>query len=163
MNKALIVLCVAAAAAAGCAREAAVTTPVESVAVPDFTLPDLEGKSVTLSSFKDASPVLLVFWATWCPYCIEEMPELVRLQNKYGDRLKVLAIDVQESRPRVASFVSSRGITLTVLLDEEGDVSRAYGVMGVPTLVVVGKDGMGVLADNRLTREILAAVEKAAS
>ena len=162
MKKTALVLLICAAALAGCSVPPVTTKPVDKIAVPDFTLQDTESHSVTLSSFKDKSPVLLVFWATWCPYCIEEMPKLVRLQKEYGDKLKILAIDIQEPRARVVSFARNRNIDLTILLDEEGDVSANYGLAGVPTLVLIDKDGMGVLADNRLSSEILDAIKELA-
>ncbi len=159
MKKVLTVLLIAAAALAGCSASPVTTKPVAKIAVPDFTLPDLSGNQVTLSSFKGKSPVLLTFWATWCPYCIEEMPNLVRLQKKYGDKIKILAIDIQEPRARVISFARNRNIDLTILLDEEGDVSAAFGLVGVPTLVLIDKEGMGVLADSGLSAEMLASIE----
>lgn len=133
------------------------------VDVPNFTLPDLEGQMVTLSEFKGQRPVLLVFWATWCPYCKEEMPNLMALKEKYGDRLQILAIDIQESRQKVASYASGQNFNFPVLLDEEGEVAEQYGVAGVPTLVLIDKDGKGVVAENALNSRLLQAVEKAAA
>ena len=131
------------------------------VEVPDFTLMDLDGEAVTLSQYKGQRPVLLVFWATWCPYCVEEMPNLVALQERYADRLQILAIDIQESHAKVASYASKRKLNFPILLDEDGDVSARYGVVGVPTLVLIDKEGKGVVAENSLNARVLQAVEKA--
>ena len=143
----------------GCSRQPAASI-TQNVAVPDFTLQDLDGNSVSLSQFKGVRPVLVVFWATWCGYCMEEMPALIQLQKDMGDRLEVLAINVQESAIRVAPVAKAKGMNFKVLLDTEGEVSAAYGVVGVPTLVLIDKDGMGVAADNRLSEWLKQAIEK---
>jgi len=130
------------------------------VEVPDFTLQNLQGQPVTLSAYRGHRPVLIVFWATWCPYCVEEMPNLVKLKEKHGDKLQILGVSIQESREKVAAWAKSRNINFPLLLDEEGDVSSKYGVVGVPTLVVVDKDGKGLVAENALNSRILGAIEQ---
>ena len=144
---------------AGCSNQHPATI-AENVTVPDFTLKDLDGNNVSLSQFRGDRPVLIAFWATWCDFCKEEIPDLTRLQNELGDRLKILAIDIQESAIKVAPLVKARGINYTVLLDEEGEVSSAYGVVGIPTLVLVDKEGVGVAAENGLSARLLHAIEK---
>lgn len=161
MKKIFMAFLVAAVFIGGCSRSSSssVSTPVESVAVPDFTLNDIEGKSVSLSSFKGVSPVLIVFWATWCPYCREEMPNLVRLKESHGDKLEIMAVAIQESLETVGAYARKNKINFTMLVDEEGNVSADYGVLGVPTLVLVDKEGVGILADNALSPEIRKRIE----
>ena len=144
----------------GCARQEPAVGRQEGIEAPDFTLKNIEGADVTLSSFKGVSPVLIVFWATWCPYCREEMPNLVKLKEKYGPALEIMAIDIQESQKQVASFVQAHRLNFTVLLDEEGAVAADYGLAGVPTMVLVDKEGKGVFADNRLSSEMLRLIAK---
>ena len=109
---------------------------------PDFTLPSAEKDrpSVTLSTLYQQTPVLLIFWATWCPTCIEEIPELNRLSAQYSeDQLKILSVNVQESRNRVQRFMKKNPMKYPVLLDEHGEASNAYNLVGLPVSVLLAK------------------------
>jgi peroxiredoxin len=115
----------------------------------DFTLQDINDKDVKLSTFKDKNPVLIVFWTTWCPSCVAEIPELVAAHKKYKDKgLVILSVNIKESKNKVKSFVEKKGVTHTVLLDSKGTVSKDYKVFGIPTNVVVDKKGNVVYYDN---------------
>jgi len=112
---------------------------------PDFTLPDLEGRQTALSSFKNSSPVCVVFWATWCPYCVQEIPKLKSIHEQYAGRgLKLLAINVATNDPleRVMAFQKKWSIAYPILYDTAGTVSRMYGVMGIPVSVIIDRNGM---------------------
>lgn len=109
---------------------------------PDFTLSDLEGNEFTLSQFKHDKNVLIVFGATWCPYCVEEIPELKKIYETFkDDKVKLMYIDIQESPAKVGSFVKEKMIPYTVLLDTGGKVASSYKVRGIPHQVVVDKKG----------------------
>jgi peroxiredoxin len=112
----------------------------ENPKAPDFTLQDMNGKSVSLNSFKGKN-VLLYFTTTWCPYCKREVPELKEMHQKYKGRLEILAIDMNESKAKVSSYIEKYQIPYTTLLDSDGSVGIDYSVRGVPTAVLVGKDG----------------------
>lgn len=120
----------------------------------DFTLPDTAGRAVTLSQVVGKTPVLLVFWATWCPYCNAAVPEINALQSGgAGANLRILALDYKESREAATAFMRAKGVRYPVLLDADGAAARAYGVVGIPTYVVIGRDGKiayrgNVLPDN---------------
>jgi peroxiredoxin len=108
---------------------------------PDFTLADLKGGTVSLKDYT-GKVVCLVFSTTWCPHCRTEIPELKKLHAKYGDKgFVLLNIDVQESAKKVSAFAEKQGIPYRVLLDEDGKVTKAYGIRGVPFTVIVGRDG----------------------
>ncbi len=108
---------------------------------PDFSLPDLMDNRVSLSEFR-GQVVLLMFVTTWCPYCKRELPNLKRMYETYSKRgLKIIAIFIRESRQKVAPFASAYKLPYTVLLDTSGMVARSYGVIGVPTKILIGKDG----------------------
>ena len=144
-----------------CSRPDAGPPPMEErVDVPDFTLRDTNGNAVTLSSFRGKSPVLLTFWATWCGYCREEIPRLVKLKEKYGDRLAVLGIDIEEPADKVAAMAAKLKVNYPQLLDMDGEVAGAYGVVGVPTLVLIDREGKGVYAQNSLSKKLLSAIER---
>lgn len=110
---------------------------------PDFTLADLGGKKVSLSSFK-GTVVLLNFWATWCGPCRAEMPALNKLYLDLRDKgLAVLAVSVDDSEKSVRAFMKQRKFSFPVLMDTEKEVSfDSYAVMGLPTTVLVDKKGM---------------------
>ncbi len=112
----------------------------ENPKAPDFTLQDMKGKSVSLNSFKGKN-VLLYFTTTWCPYCKREVPELKEMHQKYRGRLEIIAIDMNESKAKVSSYIEKYKIPYTTLLDSEGSVAVDYSIRGVPTKVLVGKDG----------------------
>lgn len=119
-------------------------------AAPDFALKNLSGQNFKLSSQKGKS-VLLIFITTWCPTCRSEIPHYRNIYEAYGKRsLEVAMIDIQESRETVSRFASKHQISFTILLDERGDVAGSYGIVGVPAMVLIDRDG------NVLSREYMA-------
>jgi cytochrome c biogenesis protein CcmG/thiol:disulfide interchange protein DsbE len=107
----------------------------------DFTLSDANGSDVSLSDFA-GQPVVVNFWATWCPPCRLEMPELQNAYDTYRDQgLVVLAVNAQETEPQVRAFFDEMGFTLPALLDSDGQVGRAYGTPGLPSTFFI--DGSG--------------------
>lgn len=112
-----------------------------TVAAPDFTLAKLDGQSVTLSELK-GHPVLVNFWATWCPSCREEMPLLQQAHEDYQkDGLIILAVDIAEKPAIVQKFLNDNKLTFAVVLDRDSRVSSMYGIRLIPTSVLVDKDG----------------------
>ena len=107
-----------------------------------FTLPDLDGRPVALGPFLGKTPVLLVFWATWCPECRAAIPEINALTTgPLAEKLQIFGLDFRESREKVALAVKSRGIRYPVLLDERGQAARAYAVVGIPTYILIDRKG----------------------
>jgi cytochrome c biogenesis protein CcmG/thiol:disulfide interchange protein DsbE len=108
----------------------------------DFSLSDLDGNRVALSDFR-GKPVIINFWATWCPPCRLEMPELQRAYEAYAeDDLVILAVNEAEQSEVVSSFFYEQmGYTFTPLLDEEGQVAEAYGAIGLPASFFVDAAG----------------------
>ncbi len=102
---------------------------------PDFQLVNLDGQSVSLRDFR-GRPVLVNFWATWCPPCRAEMPFI---QEVFADRkwagkgLVILAVDIGESSSTVREFMKTYGLTFPALLDITQDVSLEYDVRAIPT------------------------------
>jgi peroxiredoxin len=129
-----------------------VATPAPAPTVPqgnqignlaiDFQLKNLEGKTVSLSGLR-GKPVLLNFWATWCPPCRSEMPYLQQIYNSYSAQgLELLEIDVGESASPVKQFLASNNLTLPVLLDTDKKVALAYGTAAIPTSLLIDKNGI---------------------
>ncbi|WP_069650483.1 TlpA family protein disulfide reductase [Caloranaerobacter ferrireducens] len=108
---------------------------------PEFTLETLEGKMASLKDYR-GKIVLINFWATWCPYCVREMPDLNRLylENK-DDNFVVLGIDVAENKSKVENFVKEGGYEFPILLDKTGKVARDYLVSGLPMSVILDEEG----------------------
>lgn len=112
----------------------------EPVMAPDFELEDLEGNMVKLSSLQ-GKKVIINFWATWCGFCVEEMPDLMKLQEEYKDDLVVLYVNVGESKEAVLKFVEKEKIKGTILLDTKQQVASTYGVRNFPSTIALNKKG----------------------
>ncbi|WP_447973582.1 TlpA family protein disulfide reductase [Nitrospira sp. Kam-Ns4a] len=108
---------------------------------PAFHLKALDGRRVRLEELT-GRVVLVNFWATWCGSCREEMPALDRLRRQFDPAHFALLTVTTEVRPReIQTFLNSLGLGLPVLLDEEQEMSAAYLVRGLPTTVLIGRDG----------------------
>ena len=117
--------------------------PLHGATPPSFALERLaDGKTVALSSLQ-GRPVLVYFWATWCPYCSRELPSTIeQVHREFGPRgLAVLAVNMEESREKVRAWVNDRKLTMDVLLDVSGAVNGAWGVAYSPVVFVIGRDG----------------------
>jgi peroxiredoxin len=122
----------------------------------DFTLTDLHGKTWTLSQLR-GKVVLVNFWATWCPPCRKEMPDLEALYNRFkGQGLVILAIS-DEELGKVAPFIAERKITYPVMLDPERKVNEMFQVEGIPKSFVYNREGKLVAQsiDMRTQRQFL--------
>ncbi len=109
---------------------------------PEFSLKDLSGKPVTLSSLK-GKVVLLNFWATWCPPCISEMPVFNKLYREMKGRgLEVVAISADRSEGYVRDFVSKHSLDLKVLYDADRTVTKQYKVFSMPTTFLIDRNGV---------------------
>src|SRR3990167_1331514 len=108
---------------------------------PDFTLQKLGGGAITLSEFKGKKPVVVDFWASWCPNCRRDMPNLNRFYEKYKDKVEVIGVNLQENESTVRDFIASRGISFPIALDPRGQASRAYGIQYTNTHVLIDRAG----------------------
>ncbi len=109
---------------------------------PDFTLLNLEGRNVSLSSYK-GKVVVLNFWGTWCEPCKEEMPSLNKLYLEHRDKgFAVLAISLDPSEQNVKSFIAEKGYSFPVLLDKNKEVYfDKYGLFGLPISIIIDRNG----------------------
>ncbi len=113
----------------------------EEIIAPDFSLKDLQGKTFKLSKYS-GKPVLLFFGATWCPSCRAEIPAYKNIYATYSKSgLAVIYIDIMEPVEKVARFAKTHSFPYKVLIDEDGNVADNYGIMGVPTLILIDKEG----------------------
>ncbi|MDX2456392.1 MAG: TlpA disulfide reductase family protein [Gammaproteobacteria bacterium] len=134
-----------------------VTLPVVAEKV-DFTLLDLDGKSVSLSDFR-GKWVIVNYWATWCPPCLEEIPDLVELYEENRDTIVVLGIDFEEvNRDYLKEFVDSHMMSYPVMNAAPEPVTELGPVLGLPTSYIISPQGERVARqEGPVTRE---AIEK---
>ncbi|MBE0617743.1 MAG: TlpA family protein disulfide reductase [Proteobacteria bacterium] len=119
----------------------------EGQPAPEFALETLDGDVVRLSALR-GKPVLLVFWATWCPRCMEQLAFLQGLHTSLGDRLTILAVN-QETQllspahvTRLRQELEGLGIDLAVPLDRDLAVWKAYCIGALPTTVILDRQGL---------------------
>lgn len=108
---------------------------------PDFTLEDLSGNKVTLSKLRGKN-VMVNFWATTCPYCRLEMPDINSFYKAHKDNLEVLAIDLGESDSTIKDYIKDKGFEFKILKDTDGSVGYMYGIRFIPTTFFIDKKGI---------------------
>ncbi|MCK8816814.1 TlpA family protein disulfide reductase [Natroniella sulfidigena] len=106
---------------------------------PDFNLTNLAGDEVSLSQFRGQN-VILNFWASWCSYCREEMPDLDQFDAKYDDTI-VLGVNVGEEKDVVKEFITDEGYQFLNLLDQASLVTGEYAVSALPTTYFIDQEG----------------------
>ncbi len=106
---------------------------------------DLDGKPFDLAGSIGSKPVMLIFWASWCPTCASEVPKVNRLAQQYRERgMAFVAVNVgfNDSVERAQSFIRRTGMTYPALFDGSGDITRPYALLGVPTVIIADKKGI---------------------
>lgn len=121
-----------------------IKNPKDPLMAPDFELEALDGTKIKLSEAVKDKNVILNFWATWCGFCVVEMPDLEELQKVHEDDLLIIAINVGETKEKVQGFVDENNLNLTVVLDEDMKVNNNYGVRSYPTTIAINKKGEAV-------------------
>ncbi|MCZ0755729.1 TlpA family protein disulfide reductase [Anoxybacillus sp. J5B_2022] len=110
---------------------------------PDFVLKTLNDEQIRLSQLR-GKPVIINFWATWCPPCQREMPDLEKFYNDYKQHVEFLSVNLtsQDSREKVAPFLQQYGITFPVVLDTKGKILKLYNIQTIPTTYILDKNGV---------------------
>jgi len=110
---------------------------------PDFTATDLDGTEFTLSSMLGIKPVVLDFWATWCPPCRRELPFIKEFDATYGDQVLVYCItsEAPEDLDTITKFLSDNDYHMKVIHDSDRTIGNSYYANAIPYLVVIGVDG----------------------
>ena len=131
----------------------------------DFKLKDMDGKEVSLASFRDPNKVVLLnFWATWCGPCKAEIPGFVELQEKYRDKLTIIGYSVDDTAELAKKYAAQYKINYPIVLGEgREDVQDAYGpIWGIPASFIISKDGkvcrkhMGIAPKAVFEKELVA-------
>ncbi|HSO57378.1 MAG TPA: redoxin domain-containing protein [Paenisporosarcina sp.] len=107
---------------------------------PDFELTTLEGETARLSDYR-GQRVFVNFWATWCPPCRAEMPDMQKLYEQTDVDVEILAVNLQESEDVVSEFVNDFGLTFPILMDTNSDVADTYQVRAYPTSYMIDSSG----------------------
>jgi thiol-disulfide isomerase/thioredoxin len=109
---------------------------------PDFTLTTFSGHDVTLSQLK-GKPVFLNIWASWCPPCKSEMPDLQRMSRQYEDKVLVYGINstTEDTRDKAEEFVLNMRLTFPNLIDANGQVKRDYRILSMPVSLTIDANG----------------------
>jgi len=137
------------------------TKVVGKMAPLNYTLKDMNGADVRLSSFK-GKIILLNFWATWCHPCKEEIPDLVALQTQYKDDIVVLGFSIDDKPEELKEYAAKYQMNYPVLVGAgHENIQEAYGPMwGVPVTIIIGRDGKiakkqsGIRTHEQFDREI---------
>lgn len=115
----------------------------EKISAPDFNLVTLDNKKLSLKDFK-GKYIFLNFWATWCGPCIDEMPSMEKLYQKFKSKKNfiMLAVSIDKGSAEVVKrFVTENKLTFTILLDKNSEVAGSYGVMGIPSTYLIDQHG----------------------
>jgi len=128
---------------AGTSTAGEIPAPREGFLAPDFSLKTLEGKTVTLSDFRDQA-VLVNLWATWCPPCRAEMSAIQKLYDEYKDQgFVVLAVNMtyQDDARAVLPFTQENNLAFPILLEETGSMAKSYELRSLPSSFFINRDG----------------------
>ena len=118
-------------------------------AAPNFMLTDSDGAVVSLDGFLGEKAVIVNFWASWCNFCLEEMPDLEAVGQEFSDNLVILGINNQETVAQGDPFAVARGVTYPLLyLPKDDQIVKAYQVLAMPTTYYIDIDG--VIVDRKL-------------
>ncbi|WP_347860542.1 TlpA disulfide reductase family protein [Salimicrobium sp. PL1-032A] len=110
---------------------------------PNIRLKTLEGKKTDLNAYK-GKPIILNIWATWCPPCKEEMPEMQKFEETFGDEVTILAVNATQTEDDPANagaYIEQEGFTFETVLDYNDELSDAYQTFSIPTTYFIHSDG----------------------
>ena len=142
----------------GQAEDAEESKP-ELIKAPDFTVTDKDGNEVMLSDFV-GKPVVLNFWATWCGFCKQEMPEFDEVYKEMGEEVAFLMVNAtdgkRETVEKASQYIADNGYSFPVYYDTLGEASAFYGVSSLPTTYFIDAEGYAVTyARGALDKETL--------
>ncbi len=134
--------------------------PSEPKPAQDFTLKDLSGNDIKLSSLKGKA-VIINFWATWCYPCREEIPDLQKSYDENKDKgLVILGVNIKENESKVSKFAKDYKMIYPILLDIDGTISDSYRVFGIPMSFFIDRNGLikdsfiGMLTKEDLSKKL---------
>ena len=116
----------------------------EGQIAPDFTITRLDGKSFNLSDYRGKKSVYLVFWNTWCTYCMKKIPKLKHAQSALNDKIEIIAVNtgLKDSVEKSLAFQKRFEINYPLAFDHGKKVTDLYGVWGTPTEFIIDINGV---------------------
>lgn len=127
--------------------------PLVGRPAPDFTLKTFNGEKVNMTKFRDNKSAILFFWATWCPHCREALKDLNKNRADIESKgIKVILVDMEESEQEIRRYMERNKIDMTVFLDQDSSLADPYGIIGVPTFVLVDSQGIVRAVEHSLPR-----------
>ncbi len=121
-----------------CVLFSGIVSADETRIAPDWTLHSTSGEIVTLSEVATEQPVIVLFWATWCPYCKALMPHIQSIRMEYGSAVRVLAVHFRDDKGDPVAYIENAGFDFT-LLPEGDEVAKLNDVWGTPGVIVVDR------------------------
>jgi len=111
---------------------------------PDFEVTTQDGRNIRLSEFRGHKPVYLVFWNTWCSYCVKKTPRYAKMQDQFGDKIEIIAINTtwDDSPEEMQSFEAHHHVNYATAFDTGEFITDGYGVYNVPTEFIVDINGV---------------------
>lgn len=145
--KNIIFLIVAILVAAGLGglflvQRGSVNLPTEERPMRDLTFTDYQGQEIALSQFR-GKPIIVNAWASWCPFCLDEMPDFAELQEEFGEKIAVIAVNRSESLATAKRFSDQVGVTgrMILLLDPTDSFYKSIGGFSMPETIFVDREG----------------------
>lgn len=115
---------------------------VKNKAVPAFALQNLQGINIVFPDQFKNQPVIISFWADWCPSCYKEMDDFEVIYNRYHQKgLAILSINIEQDRTAAEAFIDDLNLSYELLLDTNGDIAKQYAVSSLPVAFIIAKDG----------------------
>ena len=116
--------------------------PLVGKPAPDFTLKALSGQKINLTEYRGDQPVILFFWATWCPHCRVQLKDMTKMKPRLDEqKIKLLLVDLEEQASHVKKYMDKLKSPYDVLLDENAEVAEQYRIVGVPSFFFIDKKG----------------------
>lgn len=131
-------------------------TEKEKIAIPNFEMEDMDGNQVDLTSFL-GKPVIINFWASWCPYCVDEMPYFEKMYREFGEEIHFIMLDsidgTRETVQKGKDFLAEYDYTFPVYFDTQFAASQIFGLQGLPATFLIDEQGYFVAWVNGMTDE----------
>lgn len=122
---------------------------------PDVAMTDFDGKRFELADYR-GTPLVVNFWASWCPSCVAEMPDFEKVYRAVGGKVEFLGINHSDAPESAEQLAKDTGVTYRLARDQQGEIFQAFGALGMPTTVFIDADGnvidlvVGQLSDEAL-------------
>lgn len=137
----VLILCLIIILLNGCTETKVKVAPKLNAKAPNFVVSNLDGDKINLDEIKDKI-IIVSFWKIESPSAIRQLKSLKRIQNKYSDKVRILAVNVQDKTPDINDFVIKNDYDFEIINDKDGKISNQYALSIFPTSFLIDKDGI---------------------